>query len=38
MATGNRRKSSWVLLALLFVAIAAWFAINILGGRAAAGP
>lgn len=36
METRGRRKSSWVLVALLAVVLVGWFAINIIGGAAAA--
>ena len=34
MATEPKRISSWVLLALVGVLLVAWFAINLIGGRA----
>ena len=36
MATGGRKKSSWVLVALLAVILVGWFAINLIGARSAA--
>jgi hypothetical protein len=35
MGTGGRKKSSWVLVALLLVVLVGWLAINIIGGASA---
>ena len=34
MATGRRRVSSWVLLALVAALVVGWFALNLIAGRA----